>query len=74
MDSHSPSPSSGRDRSGRSARTRTTVMRYASQLQTEAYLLARDTVRRVQRTSALVDASLWRSAQGGTPGDRHRLH
>ena len=56
MNSHSPAPSSGQGRSSRDTATRSGRTRYMSERQTEAYLLARDAVRRVQRTSSWVGA------------------
>jgi hypothetical protein len=47
-----------------------------SERQTEAYLLARETVRRIQRTTSLVSAASQRAQVGGrwAPGDRHCNH
>ncbi|WP_157422168.1 hypothetical protein [Acidovorax sp. Root219] len=76
MNSHSPSPSSGRARAARGAGRRSgSSMRYLSQLQTDAYLLAREALRRVQRTSAPVEAGLQSPPAGaGAPSERRRLH
>ncbi|MES2609130.1 MAG: hypothetical protein V4679_02765 [Pseudomonadota bacterium] len=68
MNLHSPSPSSGRSRAARGA------LRYMSPLQTDAYLLARDAVRRIQRSSALLDMGLLAPAGSAARGERHRLH
>ncbi len=62
MNSHSPTPSSGRGRAARNTATRSGGIPYMSERQTQAYLLARDAVRRVQRTSSLVDAISQRAA------------
>ena len=62
MNSHSPTPSAGRARTARSTAQRSGAMPYMSEQQTQAYLLARDTVRRVQRTSSLVGAMAHRAA------------
>jgi len=64
MNSRSSSHSLGRPRTARRAETRAGVWRYMSQAQTEAYLLARDTVRRVQRMATFMDGS-------GLPGKGH---
>ena len=56
MNSYSPTPSAGRGRTARRTAKRSGAMPYMSEQQTQAYLLARDTVRRVQRTSSLVGA------------------
>lgn len=74
MNSHSPSPSSGRSRAARGADARSGTLRYMSPLQADAYLMARDAVRRVQRSSALLDAGLRLPAGKGAQGDRHSLH
>jgi hypothetical protein len=44
--------------------------------QTEAYLLARDTVRRIQRTSSIVEAIAQRPhwQAGATRSDRRQSH
>ena len=55
MNSHSLTPSSGRSLIGISAATRSAATVYRSERQTQAYLLSRDTIRRIQRTSSLVD-------------------
>jgi hypothetical protein len=65
MNPHSPTPSSGSRRSARPG-----GMPTMSQRQTEAYLLARDAVRRIQRTSSLVAAASQRLADGAR-GNRH---
>jgi hypothetical protein len=54
MNTHSPTPHSGGDRPGRRAATRSGGVPSMTQRQAEAYLLARDAVRRVQRTSTLL--------------------
>lgn len=75
MNSHSPSPSSGADRASRGAGRRSgSSMRYLSQLQTDAYLLAREAVRRVQRTSTLLEAGLRAPERAGAQGDGRQLH
>jgi hypothetical protein len=62
MDSQSPTPSSGTDRAVRDAVTRPGAVPYMSERQLQAYLLARDAVRRVRHTSSLVGATAQRSA------------
>ena len=75
MNSHSPSPSSGADRASRGAGRRSgSSMRYLSQLQTDAYLLAREALRRVQRTSTLLEAGLRSPERAGTRADGRHLH
>lgn len=76
MNSHSPSPSSGRDRATRGAGRHSGSLRYMSELQTEAYLLAREAVRRVQRTTAApLEAGLHEPSAGvAAPRGRRRLH
>jgi hypothetical protein len=75
MNSHSPSPSSGVGRATRGAGRRSgSSMRYLSQLQTDAYLLAREALRRVQRTSSLLEARLRSPERAGAQGDGRQLH
>ena len=63
MNSHSPAPSSGRSLTGLTAATRSSATAYMSERQTQAYLLSRDTVRRIRRTSSLVEATLRGAAE-----------
>ncbi len=58
MHSQPPTPSSGRGSAARGAPRRSGAIPYMSERQLQAYLLARDAVRRVQRTSSLVGESL----------------
>lgn len=74
MNSHSPSPSSGTDRAARGGRRSGSTMRYLSRLQTDAYLLAREAVRRVQRTSTLLEAGLRSPEVAGARGNGRHLH
>jgi len=75
MNSHSPSPSSGTGRAARGAGRRSgSSMRYLSPLQTDAYLLAREALRRVQRTSTLLEAGLRSPEVAGARGDGRHLH
>lgn len=75
MNSHSPSPSSGTDRAARGTGRRSgSSMRYLSPLQTDAYLLAREALRRVQRTSTLLEAGLRSPEVAGARGDGRHLH
>lgn len=74
MNSHSPTPSSGKGRAGRNPVRRSGALPYMSERQIQAYLLARDAVRRVQRTASLLGAP---SQQAGgklswTQGDRQQ--
>ncbi len=57
MNSHSTAPSSGRGRTTRNAATRSGGISIMSERQAQAYLLARDAVRRIQRTASLAGAS-----------------
>ena len=74
MNSHSPTPSSGHGRTAHKAAKGSGGLPYMSERQTEAYLLARDAVRRIQRTSSLVSAVSQREAGGRiwAQGDRHQ--
>ncbi|HEX5739834.1 MAG TPA: hypothetical protein VFY22_15080 [Hydrogenophaga sp.] len=76
MNSCSSTPSSGRRPTARKAATRAGGLLYMSERQTEAYLLAREAVRRIQRTSSLISAASQRAPDGGrrAPGDRHQYH
>ncbi len=76
MKSHASTPSPGRNRTVRKAATRAGGLPLMSERQTEAYLLARETVRRIQRTTSLVSAASQRAQVGGrwAPGDRHCNH
>ena len=75
MNSHSPSPSSGTDRAARGAGRRSgSSMRYLSRLQTDAYLRAREAVRRVQRTSTLLEAGLRSPERASTWRDGRQMH
>lgn len=65
MNTQSQTPSSPRGTPARrTAASQSGGMPYASERHTEAYLLARDAVRRIQRTSSLVDAVLRRPPGG----------
>ena len=75
MNSHSPTPSSGGGLPTHNTAKRSARMAYMSDSQAEAYLLARDTVRRVQRISSLIGAipdrkafTLNRAQGGQLPG------
>lgn len=57
MNSHSTTPSSGRSGTARKTGTRSGGTPCMSPRQAEAYLLARDTVRRIQRMSSLAGAA-----------------
>ena len=76
MNSHSPTPSAGRGRTARSTVKRSGALPYMSEQQTNAYLLARDTVRRVQHTSSLVGAMSHLAAGNFncTDGDGQQRH
>ncbi|MES2941682.1 MAG: hypothetical protein V4772_02295 [Pseudomonadota bacterium] len=76
MNSHSPTPSSERGPGSRRAATRSGGVPYMSERQTEAYLLARDVVRRIQRTSSLMDAIPQGATRyaSGAAGHRHQNH
>ena len=76
MNSHSPTPSSGHGRTSRKAAEGSGGLPCMSERQTEAYLLARDALRRIQRTSSLVSAVPQRAAGGSirAQGDRHQSH
>ena len=62
----SSTPSSGGGRTARNAVRRSGAIPYMSERQIQAYLLARDALRRIRRTPSLVDASAQRAA-----GDCH---
>jgi hypothetical protein len=64
MNSHSPAPSSGHGRTESKTDVRSRGLPFMSERQTEAYLLARDAVRRIQRTSSLLGAVSQRAAGG----------
>ena len=74
MNSQSPTPSSGKGRAALNASRRSGGIPYMSERQIQAYLLARDAVRRVQRTSSLFGAALQRVGCGfnRTQGDRQQ--
>ena len=76
MNSHYPTPSSGRGRAAPSTAKRPGGIPYLSERQTQAYLLARDVVRRVQRSSWLARAVSHRVAGNfnGAQGDCQRSH
>ena len=76
MNSYSPTPSAGSGRTARGTAKRSGAMAYMSEQQTRAYLLARDTVRRVQRTSSLVGSMSHRAAGNfnWTNGDGQLSH
>lgn len=57
-----PTHASGQGRTSPKAEIRSGTLPYMSEKQTEAYLLARNAVRRIQRTSALVSGVLQRQA------------
>ncbi len=73
MNSHSMTPSSG-DRIARKAVTRDGMLAIMSERQTQAYLMARDVVRRVQRAAPLFDAISRRGADdfGWSQGDGYQ--
>lgn len=66
MNSHFATPDSGSGRTDRRSVGRLGRTPYISELETEAYLLARDTLRRIQRTSPLV-AAISQRTRGGRP-------
>lgn len=69
MNSHSLASTSGRDGAARNASTRRGVMAVMSEREAQAYLLARDAVRRVRRTAPLFDSIASRPALApGQPG------
>ncbi|CAN5756604.1 hypothetical protein BH11PSE13_BH11PSE13_42120 [soil metagenome] len=76
MNSHSPTPSSGDGGISRKTGIRSGGLPYTSERQTKAYLLARDIVRRIQRTSPLISAASQKATGGSTwaQGDRHQRH
>lgn len=75
MDSHSPSPSSGADRATRGTGRRSgSSMRYLSQLQTDAYLLAREALRRVQRMATVPEAGSRVPERAPSQAEGRRLH
>ena len=76
MNSPSLTPSSGRGRAAPSTANRPGAIPYMSERQTQAYLLARDVVRRVQRNSWIAAAVSHRAAgnSNGVQGERQRSH
>lgn len=60
----------GSEHARRPAATRSRRTPYMSERQTQAYLLARDTVRRIQRTASLVGAMSQRPAGPRPQGER----
>lgn len=76
MDTYSPTPSSGHGRTSRHAAKVSGGLPSMSQRQTEAYLLARDTLRRIQRASSMVSAVSQRAAGRNmwAHGDRQQSH
>lgn len=74
MNSQSPTPSSGKGRAAPNVSKRSGGTPYMSERQIQAYLLARDAVRRVQRTSALLGSTLQRAgcSFNRTQGDRQQ--
>lgn len=65
MDSHTPASSSAQGRTKRNAATRPGGVPSMYPRQAEAYLLARDALRRIRRTSALVSALSGPAPAGG---------
>jgi hypothetical protein len=76
MNSPSPTPSSAHGRTSRKAAKGVAWLPHISERQTEAYLLAREALRRIQRTSSLVGAMSQPAAGSGlrAQGDRHQSH
>jgi len=76
MNSCCSTPSSGHRPTARKVATRTGGLLYMSERQIEAYLLAREAVRRIQRTSSLLSAASQRAPGSGScaPGDRRHKH
>lgn len=75
MNLPSVTPTSGKNLVGRNSATRSGAAAYISERQTQAYLLARDAVRRVQRTASLVGAAISQRTTGNvnrTQGDCQR--
>lgn len=70
MNMHSTTPSSGRNLAAGSAPNQSGAPAYMSERQLQAYLLARDTVRRVQRTASLM-AAIPRCATGNRNRAQH---
>lgn len=68
--------SAGRGRTARTTSRRSGALPPLSERHTEAYLLARDTVRRIQRTTSLVEAAAHRALGnvGRQPVERHQGH
>ena len=76
MNSYSPTPSSGKDRAASGTVKRPGAIPYMSERQTQAYLLARDAVRRVRRSSWLAEAISHRAAGNHSwgQGERQQSH
>lgn len=76
MNSRSTAPSSGKAGVSRKAVTRSGGFPGMSQRQAEAYLLARDAVRRIQRTASLISAASQWAGVGSrrAQGNLHQSH
>ncbi len=72
MDSRSSMPASGTSFASRTLSKRVAGTPYMSEQQTQAYLIARDVVRRVQRTSPLVSSILQTSSGTINRAQDHR--
>lgn len=76
MNLHSTTPSSGKNPAARNTPTRSGAAASISNRQLQAYLLARDTVRRMRRTASLIAAISQRPTGNinGTQGDCQPSH
>ncbi len=72
MNPQSPTPSSRPGRATRNAPRRSAGIPYMSERQIQAYLLARDALRRIQRSTSLVDAAVHRAARDCPPLSHER--
>ncbi len=72
MNLQSSTPSSGGGRTARNVVRRSGAIPYMSERQIQAYLLARDALRRIRRTPSLVDATSPRAARDSNPLSNER--
>lgn len=76
MNLHSTTPSSGKNSAARSTALRSGAAAYMTDRQLQAYLLARETVRRMQRAASVIGAT-WQHPAGSlkaAQGDGPQCH
>lgn len=74
MSNHSSTSSAGSGRISHHATTRSSAPRYMSERQLESYLLARETLRRVQQTARVADVMHQRTPTSSRSAHRDRFH